>query len=54
MSRCPTCGRPVPTIFEHIDVDCENWPSDWTMVDLKIPDSPTETKEPQACAPQQN
>ena len=36
--RCPTCGRPVPTIFEHVDVDCENWPSDWTMKDLKIPE----------------
>ena len=26
MARCPTCGRTVPTIFEHVDVDCENWP----------------------------
>lgn len=25
MARCPTCGRTVPTIFEHVDVDCENW-----------------------------
>lgn len=38
MERCPTCGRPVPTIFEHVDVDCENWPDDWTMTDLKIPE----------------
>lgn len=25
MKRCPTCGREVPTIFEHVDVDCETW-----------------------------
>lgn len=24
MERCPTCGAPVPTIFEHLDRDCEN------------------------------
>lgn len=26
MARCPTCGRSVPTIFEHVDVECEEWP----------------------------
>lgn len=26
MENCPTCGRLVPTIFEHVDVSCENWP----------------------------
>lgn len=26
MARCPTCGRSVPTIFEHVDTDCETWP----------------------------
>lgn len=25
MERCPTCGRTVPTVFEHVDVDCETW-----------------------------
>lgn len=25
MARCPTCGRSVPTVFEHIDTDCETW-----------------------------
>lgn len=24
--NCPTCGRLVETIFEHVDVACENWP----------------------------
>lgn len=24
--RCPTCGREVPNIFEHVDADCQNWP----------------------------
>jgi len=23
--RCPTCGRDVANIFEHVDQDCENW-----------------------------
>jgi hypothetical protein len=22
--RCPTCGHPVASIFEHIDIDCEH------------------------------
>lgn len=26
MANCPTCGRVVPTIFEHVDADCHNWP----------------------------
>lgn len=26
MANCPTCGRTVPTIFEHVDADCHNWP----------------------------
>jgi len=26
MTNCPTCGREVPSIFEHVDVDCHNWP----------------------------
>lgn len=26
--RCPTCGRPVPSVFEHVDADCENWSDD--------------------------
>lgn len=25
-TNCPTCGRTVPGVFEHVDVDCENWP----------------------------
>lgn len=25
-SRCPTCGRSVPSVFEHIDAECQNWP----------------------------
>lgn len=25
-ANCPTCGRVVPTIFEHVDVACHNWP----------------------------
>lgn len=25
-TNCPTCGRTVADIFEHIDVNCENWP----------------------------
>lgn len=24
--NCPTCGRVVPTIFEHVDTDCSRWP----------------------------
>lgn len=36
--RCPTCGRPVASIFDHVDVECEKWPDDWTMKDLKIPE----------------
>ncbi|UTU08155.1 hypothetical protein CcrC1_gp469 [Caulobacter phage C1] len=23
--RCPTCGRPVKTIFEHLAERCEDW-----------------------------
>lgn len=25
--RCPTCGEPVVSVFDHVDVDCttENW-----------------------------
>lgn len=26
MANCPTCGRVVPSIFEHVDADCHNWP----------------------------
>lgn len=26
MANCPTCGRTVPTVFEHVDADCHNWP----------------------------
>jgi hypothetical protein len=26
MVNCPTCGREVPTLFEHVDVSCGNWP----------------------------
>lgn len=25
MTRCPTCGRKVPSIFEHVDKTCESW-----------------------------
>jgi hypothetical protein len=25
-SRCPTCGRSVKSIFDHVDVECEKWP----------------------------
>lgn len=25
--NCPTCGRVVPTIFEHVDTDCARWPN---------------------------
>ena len=25
-TNCPTCGRRVPNIFEHVDVECQNWP----------------------------
>lgn len=45
MARCPTCGRPVPNIFEHVDVDCETWPSDWTMADLKVPPPAASSQE---------
>ncbi len=24
-ARCPTCGRSVPSVFEHVDVACETW-----------------------------
>jgi hypothetical protein len=24
--RCPTCGRAVPNVFEHIDAECQDWP----------------------------
>lgn len=26
MDRCPTCGREVPNVFEHVDAECQNWP----------------------------
>ncbi len=26
MANCPTCGRVVPSIFEHVDANCEDWP----------------------------
>lgn len=26
MKNCPTCGRAVTSIFDHVDVSCENWP----------------------------
>lgn len=22
LKRCPTCGEPVASIFDHVDVDC--------------------------------
>lgn len=22
-ARCPTCGRPVRSIFDHVDIECE-------------------------------
>lgn len=25
MENCPTCGRVVSSIFDHVDEDCENW-----------------------------
>lgn len=34
MPNCPTCGRVVPTIFEHIDVECHNWPDRGESVPL--------------------
>ena len=34
MARCPTCGRTVETVFEHIDVECENWPDRGVKVPL--------------------
>lgn len=40
--RCPTCGRPVPTIFEHVDADCENWPDDWTVEEFARAGRPTD------------
>lgn len=24
-ANCPTCGEDVPTIFEHIDTECQDW-----------------------------
>ncbi len=24
MTRCPTCGHPVHTVFEHIAIDCNS------------------------------
>lgn len=24
MTRCPTCGHPVESIFDHIAIDCEH------------------------------
>lgn len=24
--RCNMCGRPVASFFDHVDVDCLNWP----------------------------
>lgn len=36
-ARCPTCGRSVPTIFEHIDVDCETWPDRSETESMKPP-----------------
>lgn len=32
-TNCPTCGREVPSIFSHVDQDCENWPDSWIVVD---------------------
>ena len=26
--RCPMCGRDVPSFFEHIDVECMDWPDE--------------------------
>lgn len=26
MANCPTCGRTVESVFDHIDVECQNWP----------------------------
>jgi hypothetical protein len=26
MERCNMCGRPVASFFDHVDVDCLNWP----------------------------
>ena len=43
MDRCPTCGRPVADFFDHVDQECEKWPDDWTMDDLKIPKPEKET-----------
>jgi hypothetical protein len=25
-TNCPTCGRIVSNIFEHVDMECQNWP----------------------------
>lgn len=26
--RCPQCGRDVPDFFDHIDVNCTDWPDE--------------------------
>lgn len=28
IERCPTCGRYVFSMFDHVDQDCENWPDE--------------------------
>lgn len=45
MNRCPICGRPVASFFDHVDIECQLWPSDWTMQDLKIPEQGEERGE---------
>jgi hypothetical protein len=45
MERCPTCGRPVRTVFDHLGEDCETWPENWTMADLKVPADAATDKE---------
>lgn len=31
MTNCPTCGRPVDSIFDHLDENCEDWPQHLTL-----------------------
>lgn len=33
MTNCPTCGRAVHSIFDHLDQDCEEWPDDWIVIE---------------------
>ncbi len=40
---CNMCGRPVASFFDHVDVDCLNWPAPDAPLPVKYRDYEVDT-----------